>query len=485
MKTKLIAILLCIFLIEQMSITTFADKETALKDWDEEEKSMNWLSYSLTDWGKLEEYLLHTSAIDTNSCISEPKVCDRVKDIKDALKDILTDQEKWNGYNLNLWEGADDIEDYIPLLQCVIDTIGKKSGTEDEFVDSVGDNFEIDPCQVVKYNVLNCANTYTTDKDTAEDTSLILIDGNTSVAIFMNALFNSIKTWSLQTGQSKTKITPYTFDGNLKACVANVYFPQYLSNYASWYEEKKGTVGTKKRAYGKQFSGAKYYEKYKDTECYQYIRTYTKSDNSVVNKNKKIASAGNLIESMADKYVSSNVTVSINNQSKLSSKEIQQYLDKAKAEGADNDALEVLSYALARVGWNYVYGAAHTSFTSNPNPKAYDCSSFVSYAWASAGYDVSQGRKIALTASGLAGMKDCGVTQMQLKPGDICACSNHASIYLGDGKIVHASSTKSGIKIGDLQSNMAWHAGQTWVFKRPTKIIKKDESLANAISKYK
>ena len=39
------------------------------------------------------------------------------------------------------------------------------------------------------------------------------------------------------------------------------------------------------------------------------------------------------------------------------------------------------------------------------------------------------------------------VSASDLQPGDIICYSGHVALYIGDGKIVHAASKKSGIKI--------------------------------------
>ena len=93
----------------------------------------------------------------------------------------------------------------------------------------------------------------------------------------------------------------------------------------------------------------------------------------------------------------------------------------------------VVDYAVQFVGNPYVWGG--TSLT-----KGADCSGFVmkiyeaygvslphcSYKMRSVGYSVSAS---------------------DVQPGDIICYSGHVAIYIGDGKIVHASNKKDGIKI--------------------------------------
>ncbi|MFI3200775.1 MAG: NlpC/P60 family protein, partial [Eubacteriales bacterium] len=41
-----------------------------------------------------------------------------------------------------------------------------------------------------------------------------------------------------------------------------------------------------------------------------------------------------------------------------------------------------------------------------------------------------------------------GVSYAEAQPGDLICYSGHVALYLGDGKIVHASSESTGIKYG-------------------------------------
>ncbi len=94
----------------------------------------------------------------------------------------------------------------------------------------------------------------------------------------------------------------------------------------------------------------------------------------------------------------------------------------------------VASYALQFVGNPYKYGG--TSLTNGA-----DCSGFVMSVYAHFGISLPR------TSGGQAA---CGkaVSYSAAKPGDIICYSGHVGIYIGGGKIVHASTPKTGIVVG-------------------------------------
>ena len=93
----------------------------------------------------------------------------------------------------------------------------------------------------------------------------------------------------------------------------------------------------------------------------------------------------------------------------------------------------VVNYACQFVGNPYVWGGTDLN-------RGADCSGFIGSIYRSFGY------KLPRSSSELrsAGRK---VSYSQKQPGDIICYNGHVAMYIGNGKIVHASSRKTGIKI--------------------------------------
>lgn len=108
------------------------------------------------------------------------------------------------------------------------------------------------------------------------------------------------------------------------------------------------------------------------------------------------------------------------------------YLSKKKP-AATSKGTQVANYAKRFVGNPYKYGG--TSLT-----KGADCSGFTQSVYKHFGY------KIPRTSSSQrsAGKK---VSWSKKKVGDLICYSGHVAIYIGNNKVVHASSKKTGIKI--------------------------------------
>ena len=111
----------------------------------------------------------------------------------------------------------------------------------------------------------------------------------------------------------------------------------------------------------------------------------------------------------------------------------QQSSSKTYKNPTGSDGQAVVDYALQFVGNKYVWGGE--SLTNGV-----DCSGFVMKVYEKFGIDLPHSsyklRKV--------GTK---VSASDLQPGDIICYSGHVAIYIGDGKIVHASNKKDGIKI--------------------------------------
>lgn len=101
---------------------------------------------------------------------------------------------------------------------------------------------------------------------------------------------------------------------------------------------------------------------------------------------------------------------------------------------------DVANFACQFVGNPYVYGG--TSLTNGA-----DCSGFVMSVYANYGVSLPHS-STSLRRSGY------GVSTSEMQAGDIVCYSGHVGIYIGGGRIVHASNRRDGIKI----SNVSYRA---------------------------
>ena len=121
------------------------------------------------------------------------------------------------------------------------------------------------------------------------------------------------------------------------------------------------------------------------------------------------------------------------------------------AEEAASARQNLVDYALQFVGGRYVWGG-------NDPHTGVDCSGFVRYVMQH-GAGISMNR-----SSGSQATQGHAVNSSQMQPGDLLFYSggsgiNHVAMYIGDGKIVHASTYATGIKISK------------WNYRNPVKIV--------------
>ena len=111
----------------------------------------------------------------------------------------------------------------------------------------------------------------------------------------------------------------------------------------------------------------------------------------------------------------------------------------------------IVDYAKQFLGTRYIYGGA--------SPSGFDCSGFTMYVYKHFGYSLPH----SATSQWQSGMGTRVYSAGELQPGDLVffndparnagkACS-HAGIYVGNGQIIHASSSSSGgVIFSDLNS---------------------------------
>ena len=138
-------------------------------------------------------------------------------------------------------------------------------------------------------------------------------------------------------------------------------------------------------------------------------------------------------------------------------KKLEEELAAAEAAAAEAAAQtasarqNLVNYALQFVGGPYRAGG-------NDPRTGVDCSGFVRYVMQH-GAGISMNR-----SSGSQATQGHAVNSSQMQPGDLLFYSggsgiNHVAMYIGDGKIVHASTYATGIKISK------------WNYRNPVKIV--------------
>lgn len=95
--------------------------------------------------------------------------------------------------------------------------------------------------------------------------------------------------------------------------------------------------------------------------------------------------------------------------------------------------------AMSRIGDPYVYGAA--------GPNAFDCSGLVQWSYAQAGVNLPR------TSYEQAGA-GTPISSDALEPGDVVSFygGSHSGIYIGDGQVVHASTSGQPVKVAPISS---------------------------------
>lgn len=121
-----------------------------------------------------------------------------------------------------------------------------------------------------------------------------------------------------------------------------------------------------------------------------------------------------------------------------SEKETQKEAESPAAPSSSNGTAtgsEIANFACQFVGNPYVPGG--TSLTEGA-----DCSGFTQSVYKAFGYSIPR----TSSAQRSAGRE---VSYAEAQPGDLICYAGHVAIYLGNGRIVHASSVKTGIKYGN------------------------------------
>ncbi|MGY1785725.1 C40 family peptidase [Geodermatophilus sp. SYSU D00698] len=108
--------------------------------------------------------------------------------------------------------------------------------------------------------------------------------------------------------------------------------------------------------------------------------------------------------------------------------------------GGSGAAQTAVQTALAQVGDPYVWGAG--------GPNAFDCSGLTQYAYAAAGISLPH-------SSSMQSRMGTAVSRADLQPGDLIfyySPVSHVSMYIGNGQMVHASTSGQPVKVVSVDS---------------------------------
>lgn len=108
---------------------------------------------------------------------------------------------------------------------------------------------------------------------------------------------------------------------------------------------------------------------------------------------------------------------------------------------ASGDAAAIIAYAHQFIGKPYIFGAT--------GPDAFDCSGFTQYVFRKFGYNITRTTYTQVN-------QGTHVPQSQLQPGDLVftrgtvSRPEHVGIYIGNGKMIHASRPGVGVVVGSM-----------------------------------
>ncbi len=153
--------------------------------------------------------------------------------------------------------------------------------------------------------------------------------------------------------------------------------------------------------------------------------------NSATGSNQSTASTGSSgNQAAADTGSTSNQSSAAN--TNFSSNSYTDIVDQA---GGSDLGKKIAKYGLQYVGNPYVLGG--TSLTNGA-----DCSGFIYRIYSDFGYRLPRTSYEQRSAG-------TGVSYAEAQPGDIICYDGHVGLYIGGGKIVHASSARTGIKVSN------------------------------------
>ncbi len=117
------------------------------------------------------------------------------------------------------------------------------------------------------------------------------------------------------------------------------------------------------------------------------------------------------------------------------------------ASGGSELGRQIADYTLQFEGYRYVYGEESPS-------RGFDCSGLMYYVYGQFGYSIERGAGSQYRASGV------HISKSELQPGDLIFFAGngpangvtHVGMYIGNDQFIHASTSRTGVIISDLNS---------------------------------
>ena len=205
-----------------------------------------------------------------------------------------------------------------------------------------------------------------------------------------------------------------------------------VKTYPEWYAIKidSETIGYITKEYVKAFG------KFQYAVSMEELQAQAEEDSNEV-------STGKTSDSSKSKSTTNNSTKKKSSKKKTSSKKSSKKSSSKKSSSkkySSGGKSNISSYALQFVGNPYVYGG--TSLTNGT-----DCSGFTQSVYRNCGYSIGRSSRDQYASAGRI------VSMNSLKSGDLLFYAgsggrvNHVAIYIGNGKVVHASNPRDGIKV--------------------------------------